>query len=378
MKNMTSFHKITSWCFLLITLLASCKKEDDGRPDPCSNDFDQKTMFINLADNLIIPSYQAFQADLEKLSASARAFLDNPSQSLLATMQADFEVAYIAWQQVAPFEFGPAEAVLLRSSLNNFPVDEAMVDENISSGVYDLSGTETFYKGFPAIDYLIFGIADTPIAIVEKYLSDPLAENYRKYLNDLLDDMLTRLESTVNGWTVDGYRATFIENTGTAAGTSLSLIINHLNQHYELIKRNKLGIPSGILTLGFTNPLEVEALYSGISLELAVEALLASRRFYLGNSSGGATGQGLDDLLDHVKAEKDGQFLNQIIKDQYDTALNAIQAIPDPLSGSVDTHKEEVEKAYNETTIQVLNLKTDLPSVLCVAITYVDNPSDSD
>lgn len=369
---------ITSLSLLVLLVFFSCKKEDDGNPDPCRNDFDQEAMFTNLADNLIIPAYQAIQVDLDKLNISAASFVDNPTESTLAQVQMDFEAAYLSWQRVAPFEFGPAEEVLLRSNLNNFPVNEEEVEQNISSGSYDFNQPDTYDKGFPALDYLLFGVGDDAAAIIEKYTTHNFANNFQDYLMAVVVDMQTRMASVVTNWATGGYRNSFTRNTGTAAGTSLSLIINNLNQHYELIKRNKIGVPSGILTLGFTNPLEVEALYSGLSIKLAEEALLASRKFYLGNSLSGATGLGLDDLLDHIKAEKDGQFLDQIIQDQYSAALDAIRAVPDPLSVAVDNNKTEVETAYNQTTIQVVNLKTDMPSVLCVAITYVDNPSDSD
>lgn len=373
---MVSIRKILSLSLCLVFLLFSCKKEDDGTSDSCNNDFDQKAMFTNLADNLIIPAYQAFQTDFEKLQASAEGFVDAPDESALSQLQADFETAYLSWQTVAPFEFGPAETYLLRSSLNSFPVDEARVDQNIASGTYDFDQIETYDDGFPALDYLLFGIGADAASIVDKYTADGLAGNYRTYLTDVLTDMKVRLDNTISDW--DSYRSSFIENTGTAAGTSLSLVINNLNEHYETIKRDKIGIPSGILTLGFTNPMEVEALYSGISLELAEAALMASQSFYLGNSLNGDTGLGLDDLLEHVKAEKNGESLDQIIRMQFADALAAVRAIPGPLSEAVDNEKEAVENAYNETTVQVVNLKTDMPSVLCVAITYVDNPSDSD
>ena len=69
----------------------------------------------------------------------------------------------------------------------------------------------------------------------------------------MVTDIQERVNHTYNGWT-NGYDETFINNTGTAAGTSLSLIINGLNENYEMIKREKLGVPSGVLTLDFPNP----------------------------------------------------------------------------------------------------------------------------
>ena len=55
-----------------------------------------------------------------------------------------------------------------------------------------------------------------------------------------------------------------------------------------------------------------------------------------------------------------------------------LSAVPAPLSAAVDEDMELAIEAYNQVTRQVVNLKTDMPTLLCVAITYIDNPSDSD
>ncbi|MCB0614576.1 MAG: peptidase M75, partial [Phaeodactylibacter sp.] len=59
-------------------------------------------------------------------------------------------------------------------------------------------------------------------------------------------------------------------------------------------------------------------------------------------------------------------------------ALDALSLVQAPLSGAIEGNNERVVNAYNEITRQLVNIKTDMPSVLCVSITYVDNASDSD
>jgi len=192
-----------------------------------------------------------------------------------------------------------------------------------------------------------------------------------------VEDIQSRVDQTLNAWK-DGYREAFIQNTGNAAGTSLSLLINNLNENYEIVKRDKVGIPSGIVTLGFTNPDKVEAFHSGLSKELILAAVRASDRLFRGESRQGIDGFGLDELLQQANAQKDGEPLSRLIKDQYQQVITATEALPAPLSAAVDDNPEVVETAYKELVRQVVQIKTDMPSVLCVAITYVDNPSDSD
>lgn len=375
----TNMHKLFSTIILLLILLFSSCKEDDGggMTNPCDHDFDEKAMYQNLADNLIIPAYADLQSKVTIMAQKAGEFTSQQDELSLGQLRTAWREAYLVWQVAAQFEFGPAETVFLRNSLNNFPADSAAIEANVASGTYDFDQPEAFDKGFPAMDYLLYGVGETPAEVVA-FFSGQSGTKYRQYVSDLVDDIKQRVDKTHTEWTIGNYRQAFIDNTGTAAGTSLSLVINNLNQNYELIKRDKLGIPSGILTLGFTNPKNVEAFYLGISIELATAAVEASKQFFLGNNLSGTVGLGVDDFLKNKNAEKNGQPLDAIITTQFDAAIAAINALNNPLSETVDTNNAAVVNAYNEVTKQVVNLKTDLPSVLCVSITYVDNPSDSD
>jgi predicted lipoprotein len=370
--------KITSFFSILLLLCAACNNDKGPGVDPCTGNFDQEALFRHLADNMIIPAYENLDNRVDDMQTNIQAFLQNPTITTLDAARAQWEGAYLAWQRAEPYEFGPAREVFLCNSLNNFPLNAAQVDQNIGSGIYDFDNPEAFDKGFPALDYLLFGIGADDEAIVTRYTTDSQAGNYRKYLGEVVGDIADRIEQTLAGWTTGGYRETFIQNTGTAAGSSLSLIVNNLNEHYEILKRDRIGIPSGVLTLGEPNPDKVEAFFSGRSLLLAREALETSRRFYRGNPFTSPEGPGLDNYLDAVNAEKNGRPLNEIILEQYEAARLALAEITPPLQVAVDTETDTVINAYNELTKLVVNLKTDLPAALCVAITYVDNPSDSD
>lgn len=350
---------------------------DGGKGSPCDSDFGQEALFQNVADKLVIPGYAEFGSRVEALKAAAETFFQSPSTTTLDGLRSQFEMAYMQWQRVAQYEFGPAEEQMLRARFNNFPLNVAALEARLAAGDYSLDNPDAFDKGFPALDYLLYGLADSGEAIAAR-LADPQQEAYRNYLMAILDDMAGRAGAVLEAWQQGGYREAFIANTGLAAGTALSLLINNLNEHYEFIKRDKVGLPAGVLTLGFTNPDKVEAYYSGLSLALAMEATLAAEQLYLGRSISGADGPGLDDYLNAVGATREGQSLDVAIRAQFAAAISALEQISGPLSAAVQDDNEAVVAAYNALTRQVVNIKTDMPSVLCVAITYVDNPSDSD
>ena len=248
------------------------------------------------------------------------------------------------WQRVAQFEFGPAEKVFLRNSLNNFPLNEEALEINIQSESFNADNPETYDKGFPALDYLLY--KDDFMTTLAFYQS-PTAELHKRYLTKVINDIHSRIAQTYKGW-MEGYADTFINNTGTAAGSALSLIINNLNQNYELIKREKIGIPSGVLTLGFQNPKLVEAYYSGLSVHLATAALKAAEDLYLGKSEPETNGTGLDDYLQQIGVKKEDQFLDELIQQQFQSALIALSELKHPISEEVEHNQSAVQTAYNE------------------------------
>jgi len=357
--------------FLLPVFLFFVACEDEGeRLNACSSDFEQEGLFLTVASGLIVPGYADLQMKVDAMQASAENLAEDGSIANLEDLRQNFRNAYRSWQRVAQYEFGPAEDVFLRSSVNSFPAEIEQILTNIEEGNADLdAGFNAFARGFPALDFLLYGVAPSETEILD-FLNTP---NARKYLSDVISDIKTRVDATYVGWTDGDYQSAFIQNTGTAAGTSLSLIINALNEHYEMIRREKIGIPSGLASFGFAEPEAAEGFYSGLSTALALEALRASENLY-----SGAANVGLDDYLQTINAKKDGEALDEIITQQFQTAIQAFEKVDSTIPEAANDDAEDLENAYVEIVKQVVNIKTDMPSVLCVEITYVDNPSDSD
>lgn len=349
-----------------ILLIAACG--DDTPTTGCETDFNQEAMFTNIADNLIIPAYTDLKGKVDDLESKITDFQSNRTQANLEALRNSWLESYRTWQRASSYKFGPSEEVFLFNSVNNFPLNVEETNEKITNEDYDFSSPDAYDKGFPALDYLLYGIGNDDAEILAQFADT----KYMTYLTKVVEDIKTRVDATATAWNT--YRATFITNTGTAAGSSLSQIVNGFNENYEFIKREKLGIPSGVLTLGFTNPTKVEAFHSGRSVELALAALEASRDLYLGKND-----LGLDDYLQTIGTMKGNETLDEAIQNQFTAAIAAVQDLgTSPLSETVENDNDKVVTAYNEVTKQLVNIKTDMPSVLCVSITYIDNPSDSD
>ena len=82
--------------FLLLFLfsLVACKKDKGTSGTSCDVDFDQKALFQNLANNLIIKGYESLQLKIDVLKNRVDEFIMEPSSSTLELLQAAYAEAY--------------------------------------------------------------------------------------------------------------------------------------------------------------------------------------------------------------------------------------------------------------------------------------------
>ena len=71
-----------------------------------------------------------------------------------------------------------------------------------------------------------------------------------------------------------------------------------------------------------------------------------------------------------------GVSLDNAITSQFATVIADLQMVPDPLSQTIQTNAAPATKAFTDIQQLLLLLKTDMPSLLAVAITYGDNDGD--
>jgi len=339
----------------------------------CIGDYDQTELLTNIADQIIIPSFDQFKSQSFILSESLKDLKSGINPSQLIKVQGHFESAYIAFQHCAQFSFGPAENISFRANINNFPLNIQEFEETLQNGNFNFNTPSRYDKGFPALDYLLFGV-DTTITLI----LDTLGKDSRllDFAIAIAEDMNTKAELVHSDWT--NYRASFITNQGTDAGSSLSQLVNGLNQNFEITKRDRIGIPSGELTLNFPNPDKVEAPHSQISNLLAIASLKASQNLFLGKGFIGPEGEGLDDVLDHVDAKKGDDLLSILISQLYDNIINQLRRFNNSLKVESVINTSAVVDVFQTCSRQVVQTKTDLTSEMCISITYVDSPSDTD
>lgn len=363
---------------VLFWACSSDSTDDIQNPNPTNVNFDRGAMLENWADNIIIPSYEAFDVEMSKLNNSFLAFKADRSTANLNAFRAAWLDAYKMWQRVDMFEIGPAENVGLRLNINIYPTNTQKIDDFVVSGNYDLTlSSNRDAKGFAALDYLINGLGETDTDIVAKFAT-PDENSLIAYTESVLANMTNLTSSVSNGWK-NGYRDVFVSNDGASATASVDRYVNDYIFYYEkFLRAGKMGIPLGVFS-GSTLPKNLEAYYKGdISKELFLEGLSATQDFFNGKHFNATTsGESLASYLDALNTVKNGVDLKAAINAQFNAARESVNGL--------SSFRAEIENnnpptamfsAYDEVQRAVPLLKVDMVSAMSISVDFVDADGD--
>ena len=374
MINNRFYSLIFSFIFLF-----SCS-EDNSTP-ASSDNYDRKELLSNLVNNIIIPAHQNFNNELQLFESTVNSFDDDRSISNLEMIQDQFIVAYRAWQYIEMFNIGYAEEIYYASKMNIYPANTTRILENINSDNVDLDGNSNQFsaQGFPAIDYLLFGLAENNIQILDIYSIDN--NSTFTYLNLLVSKMIDNTDAVIDYWETN--RQDFINSTGNTSSSSLNMLANDFVYYYEKgLRANKIGIPAGVWSGEI--PQNVEAYYkSDISKILAIEGLQASTNFFKGIHFGQSqtNGEGLYDYLaylDDTNYSDSSMFigLQDDILDSFDNSMIKLEQLNNNFALQIETDNIKMLEAYDAIQQGVVRLKTNMLSILGISVDYYDADGD--
>ena len=362
-----------------VFLIIACSSESDENQNQVA-DFDRSSILKNYADNIIIPKYNNFKADLDDLKTVVDEFASNPNSANFDKVHNQWFKAYKTWQHVEMFNIGKAEQIMYFNTINTYPVDELRINENINSKRYDLSNANDWSsQGLSGVDYMLHGIEDNKEKVIQKYVDDT---NYGDYLKNLLVIMTSNTDDIVQDWPT--YKDTFVQSSGNSNSSSLNMITNDFVYYFEKgLRANKIGIPAGVYSGGNTLPSKVEAYYSSknsfqdISKDLAKEAVIASENLFLGKSSNGVNGPSLKTYLDYIyNSDVNKENLSPIISSNFQKAKEAIDLLDSNFVNQINNDKTKMLNAFDKLQAIVVNMKTDMLSLLSIQVDYIDADGD--
>lgn len=355
----------------VIFLFYTCSSSSDDSPEKKKEDsFDREAVLVNVADNIIIPALEDLSQKLVALKTNKDTFIATPDQTNLDALRSSWLGAYKVWQHVEMFNIGKAEEILYSFQMNIYPVSITDVEANIDSGSYDLTHVNNNDAvGFPAVDYLLYGVAADDAAILVKYED----VKYKNYLSDVVNQMDALTDEVINDWTTS-YRDTFISSTSNTASSAYNKLVNDFIFYYEKgLRANKVGTPAGNFS---ANPLpdRVEAFYNNeVSKTLTLEALTAAENFFNGNAyNSSSTGES---YATHLKS-LDNSALEALINAQFSGAREKINELENSFSNQINTDNTKMTQAYDALQLNVVSLKVDMLQAFNVSVDYVDADGD--
>ncbi len=353
--------------FIFFIGLASCT-DCNGDPELEENLTLYSEQLTYLNQDVISPALANAKTTAEEMNEAASVFAIDPNQTTLSAARSALKNAWKAYQQLSPLRFGPGEDLI--PSINTFPANDNALQSAVESGVYTNPSNDE--KGYPAIDWLLNQGNLTDTEIIDAFLNASTGSNRQNILTACAAEVVASTTAIEAGWT-SAYASTFVNAAGASAGSGMSLYVNNLVKDYEELKRNKVALPLGLLTLDIPLPDKVEVFHGGYSAEMAMVHLEAIQHGFIGEE-----GRGLKALLDELGAYHDASQMNlsDAIVTQLEAAHTALAAVPDPLSATIESNPAVVQAAYDELQAAVVLLKADLPSALGISITFTDNDGD--
>lgn len=364
---------------ILMVMMFACSSSDGDGDNKTKDNFDRQTMLINWADNIIIPVFQDLNTQLDALVTAKNTFVTTPNQTNLEAFRVAWLNAYKVWQYAEMFNIGKAEATNYVYQMNVYPTTVADIEANIASGTYDLThANNNDAVGFPALDYLLYGVASGDAAILNVYTTNTNASGYKTYISDLVNQMKSQTQAVLTDWT-SGYRTTFVNSTTNTATSATNKLANDFIYYYEKgVRANKVGIPAGVFS---TTPLpeKVEGYYNqNVSKILILESMNAVQNFFNGKAYNdtGTTGASFKTYLDYLNIAKGGTDLSTLINNQLNLARTKIQDLNTNFSNQITTDNTKMTLAYDELQKAVVLFKVDMVQAFNISVDYIDADGD--
>lgn len=377
--RMMNFIKKSFYSVLVVCLIIACSSDTEDDIIQI-NEFDRSEILTNYVDNIIIPRHNDFKSEIDNLKIAVDEFVESPISSTYDNLHNQWLITYKKWQHIEMFNIGKAEEINFLNTINTYPVDELRINENIDSRKFNLTSSNDWScQGLSGIDYMLHGIDNSKENVILKYSNN---SNYGEYLKNLLDIIINNTDQVVNHWSEN--KNSFVNSSGNSNTSSLNMLTNDFVYYFEKgLRTNKIGIPVGYFSGGNVFPDKVEAYYSSknsfndVSKELAKEALIASENLFTGRSSSGSKGPSLKTYLDYIySADVNKNNLSPIILSNFQSANDAINELDKSFINQINSDKSKMLNAFDKLQALVVNMKTDMLSILSIQVDYIDADGD--
>jgi len=356
--------------FVLLGVLFSCG-EKTNKP---SDNFDRTESLTFIADEIIIPSWENYQKSLNDFVKAKNEFVQSRTTASLQNLRLKFKESWLAWQDVSMFEIGKGEKLAIRNFSNLYPTDPSLITELVDSDNRNLELPSTYTaQGFPAIDFLLYGILESDEDLLILFEQD----SYSNYLSELIDRLSALANQVVQDWQ-GSYRLEFISNNGSSATSSYDMLVNDFLFYYErYLRAGKVGIPSGAFTTSEL-PDRVESFYAKeINKDLFDRALKTCINFFNGISFDGLTsGQSLSSYITYIQQLNSQSDIVEVVNSNWNNTLSKSEEVSSDFISQIETNNIKMRELYDALQSNVILLKVDMLQALNIQVDFVDADGD--
>ena len=362
--------------------------------------FNEQQMLVNLTDNVLTPTFEAFAAQSIQQQQAVSDYCGLVESSADAALiaeartaaQSSWRTTMDSWQQVEVMQVGPLSADFnaLRNHVYSWPVtNSCSVDQdvvffregNINGTPYDISRRTDTRRGLDSLEYLLFNdslahsCSSDSGAVANWNAQDEqsrLLERCR-FAVEVAGDVVNSGESLISQWQGDNGAAASFKTAGSAGNAfeSAHAAVNAISDAMFYIdsqtKDAKLAQPLGIAANGCGDDSCLDAVESPLSqhsLMNVINNLKALEKLYLGRNNEGDTALGFYDFMVDLD---DKAGADQMAAD-ITAAIAAAEAIEASLLSTLQTNPDEVSNLHAAVKRITDQMKTNYITLLSLEL----------
>ncbi len=371
-------------------------------PTPPTTTFNETKLLVNLTDNVITPTYQAFKtlatsqqqavidycsAEKSYVAGSARTSVDTS----LTAAKTSWQQAMAVWQEIEVMQIGPllANSSTLRNNIYSWPVVSSCgVDQDtmyfangdINGTVYDISRRTATRRGLDALEYLLFNpilshsCKTTPTVLNDwnKKSTEQQRITRCNFASEVSKDLIVNSDILLGEWLGDTGYANKLKTAGSqgsrfeSAHAGVNAISDGLFYLDKISKDAKLAKPLGICkgcTSGI-HPESVESPYSDNSVNNLISNLKGFEKLFLGNGSNASNTTGFDDYL--IEQKSAATSTNMIASTK--AAIAQLKTIEKSLATTLNENPDKITASHAKLKSLTDQLKNDFITNLALKL----------
>jgi predicted lipoprotein len=333
---------------ITMAIISSCHKA----PQSNSTDVSETQVLTDFVNKIALPQYQNLQLQATNLNTTVQTLSTNPTADNLNAARNAWKNTRAAWESCEGFLFGPVEDNNYDPNMDTWPVDYLQLDSLIagsnSFSVGMVQALNTSLRGFHPLEFILWGQNGNATA-------DSITTKQKQYMVSLSQDILNTVDSLNASWASNGGN---FQQQVLKAGTGSTLYASKKEALLAIAASmadicNEVGeqATGGKIYDPFSSydSTKTESPFSHNSITDFVNNISGSQNVYLCTYNG-QSGASLSNLV----AAKNLALDNKI-KAQFTTAINAIQSVNVNFETAIFTQRTQLQNAMTAlNTLQAM------------------------